>query len=107
MRRARWWRRLAIYPPEPRGRWNDALAILAKLARDHSVELIATGNGTAGRETDKLATELVRRLPAFKAAVFGMILEGVVTNVAAFGAFVDVGVHQDGWCTSRRWRRLS
>ena len=46
--------------------------------------------------------------PAFKAAVFkegvetlndlapGMILEGVVTNVAAFGAFVDIGVHQDG-----------
>ena len=46
--------------------------------------------------------------PAFKTAVFkegvetlkdltpGMILEGVVTNVAAFGAFVDIGVHQDG-----------
>ena len=46
--------------------------------------------------------------PAFKAAVFkegvetlkdlkrGMILEGTVTNVAAFGAFVDIGVHQDG-----------
>ncbi len=50
---------------------------------------------------------MIRR-PAFKAAVFkegvekvsdlkpGMVLEGAVTNVAAFGAFVDVGVHQDG-----------
>jgi transcriptional accessory protein Tex/SPT6 len=31
-----------------------------------------------------------------------MILEGVVTNVTNFGAFVDIGVHQDGLCTSRR-----
>jgi protein Tex len=57
--------------------------------------------------------------PIFKTATFregvekledlkpGMVLEGVVTNVAAFGAFVDVGVHQDGWCTSRRWPMLT
>jgi protein Tex len=56
----------AIYPHEPQRRWNEALVILAKLARDHSVELIAIGNGTASRETDKLATELVRLQPELK-----------------------------------------
>ena len=56
----------AIYPHEPQRRWDEALATLAKLARDHRVELIAIGNGTASRETDKLATELVRLQPELK-----------------------------------------
>jgi uncharacterized protein len=53
----------AIYPHEPQRRWDESLAILGKLARQHHVELIAIGNGTASRETDKLASELVRLLP--------------------------------------------
>jgi uncharacterized protein len=53
----------AIFPHEPQRRWDEALAVLAKLAREHRVELIAIGNGTASRETDKLATELLRRHP--------------------------------------------
>ena len=53
----------AIFPHEPQRRWDEALAALAKLAREHRVELIAIGNGTASRETDKLATELVRLRP--------------------------------------------
>jgi uncharacterized protein len=53
----------AIFPHEPQRRWDEALAILGKLAIEHGVELIAIGNGTASRETDKLATELVQRLP--------------------------------------------
>ncbi len=53
----------AIYPHEPKRQWNEALAILGKLAVEHKVELIAIGNGTASRETDKLATELVKLLP--------------------------------------------
>jgi protein Tex len=56
----------AVYPHEPQRRWDEALANLAKLARDHRVELIAIGNGTASRETDKLATELVRLQPELK-----------------------------------------
>jgi len=36
-----------------------------------------------------------------------MALEGVVTNVANFGAFVDIGVHQDGWSTSPSWLTAS
>src|SRR5262245_20460693 len=57
-----------IYPHEPQRRWDEALAILAKLVRDHRVELIAIGNGTASRETDKLATDLVRLMPEPKPA---------------------------------------
>ncbi|HMA74720.1 MAG TPA: Tex family protein [Xanthobacteraceae bacterium] len=55
-----------IYPHEPQRQWNEALAILSKLAVQHKVELIAIGNGTASRETDKLASELVRVLPDLK-----------------------------------------
>ncbi|MDQ8732544.1 Tex family protein [Bradyrhizobium sp. LHD-71] len=52
-----------IYPHEPARRWDEALAILGKLAVQHRVELIAIGNGTASRETDKLAMDLVKLLP--------------------------------------------
>lgn len=40
----------AIYPHEPQRRWNEALATLVKLARQHRVELISIGNGTASRD---------------------------------------------------------
>ncbi len=53
----------AIYPHEPQRRWDEALATLAKLARQHHAELIAIGNGTASRETDRLAAELIKRHP--------------------------------------------
>src|SRR5712672_67172 len=56
----------AIYPHEPQKRWDEALATLGKLAVTHRVDLIAIGNGTASRETDKLATELVKLLPDLK-----------------------------------------
>ena len=52
-----------IYPHEPRRQWDAALATLARLAREHRVELVAIGNGTASRETDKLAGELIARSP--------------------------------------------
>ncbi len=56
----------AIFPHEPQRRWDESLATLGKLAREHRVELIAIGNGTASRETDKLAIELVKLLPELK-----------------------------------------
>ena len=56
----------AVYPHEPQKRWDEALATLGKLAVAHRVDLIAIGNGTASRETDKLATDLVKRLPDLK-----------------------------------------
>jgi uncharacterized protein len=51
-----------IYPHEPRRQWDASLATLARLAAAHDVELVAIGNGTASRETDKLAAELVAGL---------------------------------------------
>jgi uncharacterized protein len=56
----------AVFPHEPQRRWDEALAILGKLCVQHRVDLIAIGNGTASRETDKLATELVKLLPDLK-----------------------------------------
>jgi protein Tex len=50
-----------IYPHEPQRRWQEAIAVLAKLAREHNVELIAIGNGTASRETDRLAADLMQQ----------------------------------------------
>jgi uncharacterized protein len=49
-----------VYPHEPQRRWDEAIAQLARLAREHRVELIAIGNGTASRETDRLAAELMQ-----------------------------------------------
>jgi len=51
-----------IYPHAPQNRWDESLNVLAKLVKQHGVELIAVGNGTASRETDKLAGELVKAL---------------------------------------------
>ncbi|WP_073262889.1 Tex family protein [Cryptosporangium aurantiacum] len=55
-----------IYPHEPRRRWDESIATLARLAAAHGVELIAIGNGTASRETDKLAGELIAKHPELK-----------------------------------------
>ncbi|WP_325049272.1 Tex family protein, partial [Jiangella rhizosphaerae] len=52
-----------IYPHQPANRWNESLATLDRLVREHGVELVAIGNGTASRETDKLAADLVKLRP--------------------------------------------
>ena len=52
-----------IYPHVPQHKWDESLHILAHLAREHRVELIAIGNGTASRETDKLAIDLIKANP--------------------------------------------
>jgi uncharacterized protein len=52
-----------IYPHVPANKWDASLATLARLAKEHAVELIAIGNGTASRETDKLAGDLITRHP--------------------------------------------
>ncbi|MEO6322498.1 MAG: Tex family protein [Polaromonas sp.] len=51
-----------IYPHEPRKDWDGSLHTLARLCEKHGVNLIAIGNGTASRETDKLAADLMKRL---------------------------------------------
>jgi uncharacterized protein len=52
-----------VFPHEPRRDWDGALATLARLAAQHGTELVAIGNGTASRETDRLAGELQKRHP--------------------------------------------
>ena len=56
----------AIFPHEPQRRWDESLAALAALAARHKAELVAIGNGTASRETDKLAADLIARNPELK-----------------------------------------
>ncbi len=57
-----------IYPHEPRRQWDRSIAELARLCEKHEVALIAIGNGTASRETDKLAGELIKKHAALKLA---------------------------------------
>ena len=52
-----------VYPHQPRNDWDGALHTLGKLAEKHRVTLIAIGNGTASRETDKLARDLIKQRP--------------------------------------------
>ncbi|MEA3640001.1 MAG: Tex family protein [Lamprobacter sp.] len=52
-----------LYPHVPKNQWDASIAALAKLASTHGAKLISIGNGTASRETDKLARELIRRHP--------------------------------------------
>jgi uncharacterized protein len=53
-------------PSKPGAGWTASLAVLGRLAAAHQVELIAIGNGTASRETDRLAAELLRAHPELK-----------------------------------------
>ncbi|MBI3562973.1 MAG: RNA-binding transcriptional accessory protein [Gammaproteobacteria bacterium] len=55
-----------LYPHPPKHQWQESLAVLAKLVRQHAVELISIGNGTASRETDKLVKELLQRHPELR-----------------------------------------
>jgi uncharacterized protein len=55
-----------IYPHVPKNKWDESISILAKLALKHRIELIAIGNGTASRETEKLAAELIQKHPELK-----------------------------------------
>ncbi len=57
-----------IFPHEPRRDWEGSLAAIRHLAQKHGAELISIGNGTASRETDKLAAELIKRHPELKLA---------------------------------------
>jgi protein Tex len=55
-----------IYPHAPRNDWDRAMAVLATLAKRHAVPLLAIGNGTASRETDRLCAELIKRHPELR-----------------------------------------
>jgi len=55
-----------IYPHQPRNDWDGALHVLGQLAAKHNVSLVSIGNGTASRETDKLAQDLIKQRPELK-----------------------------------------
>ena len=55
-----------IYPHQPRNDWDGSLHVLGQLAAKHNVSLISIGNGTASRETDKLAQDLIKQRPELK-----------------------------------------
>ncbi|MFV1984146.1 MAG: Tex family protein [Thiohalomonadales bacterium] len=55
-----------IYPHQPKNRWDESIAVLSRLAKKHKADLLSIGNGTASRETDKLAKELISKHPELK-----------------------------------------
>jgi protein Tex len=55
-----------IYPHQPRNDWHGSLHALSQLAAKHGVQLVSIGNGTASRETDKLAQDLIKQCPELK-----------------------------------------
>ncbi|MDE2261105.1 MAG: RNA-binding transcriptional accessory protein, partial [Gammaproteobacteria bacterium] len=55
-----------IYPHAPRNDWDGALHVLSSIAKKHTVDLVSIGNGTASRETDRLAGDLIKRHPDLK-----------------------------------------
>ncbi|VAW63325.1 Transcription accessory protein (S1 RNA-binding domain) [hydrothermal vent metagenome] len=55
-----------IYPHAPKHQWDQSIAVLGALAQKHNVNLISIGNGTASRETDKLAKDVIKKYPQLK-----------------------------------------
>jgi len=71
-----------VYPHEPRRDWEGALRTLAALCEKHGVSLIAIGNGTASRETDRLAADLIKR-----AAQMDRLIDKVVVSEAGASVY--------------------
>ena len=72
-----------VYPHEPRRDWDGSLHTLLKLSQKHGVNLIAIGNGTASRETDKLAADLIKQL----ASPDGVEIQKVVVSEAGASVY--------------------
>ncbi len=76
-----------VFPHEPRRDWEGSLFTLAKLCEKHGVNLIAIGNGTASRETDKLAGDLIKRLNVAREAAGAPAIEKVVVSEAGASVY--------------------
>ncbi|MCG8609606.1 MAG: RNA-binding transcriptional accessory protein, partial [Pseudomonadales bacterium] len=55
-----------IYPHAPQNKWRESIAVIAHLCEKHKIEIISIGNGTASRETDKLAADVLKQFPQLK-----------------------------------------
>ena len=73
-----------VFPHEPRRDWEGSLHSLARLVATHGVNLIAIGNGTASRETDQLAAELIKRIQHFSP---GAVLDKAVVSEAGASVY--------------------
>jgi uncharacterized protein len=73
-----------VYPHEPRRDWEGSIHTLGRLAATHGVNLIAVGNGTASRETDKLAADLIQRIQQLAP---GTIIDKVVVSEAGASVY--------------------
>jgi len=73
-----------VYPHEPRKDWDGSIHTLAKLCATHGVNLIAIGNGTASRETDKLGADLIKRIQQLAP---GTTLDKVVVSEAGASVY--------------------
>jgi len=77
-----------VYPHEPRKDWEGSLFTLAKLCEKHKVNLIAIGNGTASRETDKLAGDLIKQLARLRDGIGdGAEIQKVVVSEAGASVY--------------------
>jgi len=83
---------VTIYPHQPRNDWQGSLATLVQLVHRHGVELISIGNGTASRETDKLATEVVRKLTKIVVSEAGASVYSASALAAAEFSDLDVSL---------------
>jgi len=80
-----------VYPHEPRRDWEGSLHTLTQLCAKHGVNLIAIGNGTASRETDKLAGDLIKRIAKLtqsaEAGASAALIEKVVVSEAGASVY--------------------
>jgi uncharacterized protein len=90
-----------IYPHEPHGRWDESLKVLTALAAKHKAELVAIGNGTASRETDRLATDLIKRNPALELTKVLVSEAGASVYSASAYASSELPCHCAVPCRSR------
>ncbi len=76
-----------IYPLEPRRDWEGSLHALGRLCATHGVDLVAIGNGTGSRETDKLAAELIQRLQKLSGTEAPRAIQKVVVSEAGASVY--------------------
>ncbi|RZJ15956.1 MAG: RNA-binding transcriptional accessory protein, partial [Haliea sp.] len=78
-----------VYPHEPRKDWDGSLHTLAKLCEKHGVNLIAIGNGTASRETDKLAADLIKLMARVNQAIEKVVVSEAGASVYSASEFAS------------------
>ncbi len=78
-----------VYPHEPRKDWDGSLHTLAKLCEKHGVNLIAIGNGTASRETDKLAADLIKGMAKVEQVIDKVVVSEAGASVYSASEFAS------------------